>query len=234
MWNTFITIFRGRAARAEHAFETDNAALIIEQKIREAEAGHAAAKRGLAALVARTKSEKKALDGVETRIADLTERTRLAVQTGKEKLAYDAAKLLAELENERTTRTRSLAGAEEKADRMRLALERTQRQLVDLQQGLITARSVEAERAAFKNMRGDLSANSAIKEGDAVLKRLLQSDDPSAEVEALEEIEAELNGDAVFDRLASEGLGHPEKVRPEDILARFADAAAAQDAAEQA
>ncbi|MEL7487111.1 MAG: PspA/IM30 family protein, partial [Pseudomonadota bacterium] len=196
-------------------------AIIIEQKIRDAETGHGAAKRGLAALVARIKTEKKALDAVEVRIRDLDERTRLAVEAGKEQLAFDAAKLLAELENERTVRRRALATAEEKADRMRLALERTQRQLVDLQQGLITARSIETERAAYRNMQGDLSAHGALRDGEAVLKRLLESADPAAEIDALEEVEADLSGDAVVDRLAEAGFGPGQKVRPEDVLARF-------------
>ena len=221
MWKVITAIFLGKAARAEEALESDNAAIIIEQKIREAEAGHDSAKRGLASLIARTKSEKKAIGGIETRIADLEARTRAALAAGKEALAADAAKLLAELENERTIRKKTLETAQEKADRMRLAAERTQRQLVDLRQGLITARSIEAERSAFKQMKGDLSAASAIREGEAVLKRLLASDDPAAEVEAMEELEADLSGDNVIDRLATAGFGDAVKVRAEDILDRF-------------
>lgn len=104
---------------------------------------------------------------------------------------------------------------------MRLAIEKTQRQLVDLQQGLITAKSIEAERNAIRHVKGDISANSAIREGDAVLKRLLASEDPIEEIEALEEIEAGLSGENVIDRLADAGFGKAAKVRAEDILARF-------------
>ena len=221
MWKTITAIFLGRTARAEQTLETQNAALIIEQKIREAEAGHNAAKRGLAALIARSKSERKALNIVETRIADLTSRTRAAVEAGKEKLAADAATLLAELENEQALRQRTLASAEEKSERMRLAIEKTQRQLVDLQQGLITAKSIEAERNAIRHVKGDISANSAIREGEAVLKRLLASEDQIEEIEALEEIEADLSGKNVIDRLADAGFGKATKVRAEDVLARF-------------
>ncbi|MEL7490253.1 MAG: PspA/IM30 family protein [Pseudomonadota bacterium] len=221
MWKTITAIFLGKRAQVEMALETENAALIIEQKIREAEAGHAAAKRGLAALIARSKAERKALDIVATRIADLTARTRAALDAGKEKLAADAAALLAELENEQAVRQRTLSGAEEKSDRMRLAIEKTQRQLVDLQQGLITARSIEAERSAIRHVKGDIAANSAIREGEAVLKRLLASEDPIEEIEALEELEADMSGETIIDRLADAGFGEATKVRAEDILARF-------------
>ena len=67
MFKTLRTIFLGKAARAEQDLETANAAIIIEQKIREAEAGHATAKRGLASLITRSKSENKALIVLENR-----------------------------------------------------------------------------------------------------------------------------------------------------------------------
>jgi phage shock protein A len=218
---TIAAVFLGRAARAEQALETQNAALIIEQKIAEAEAGWGAAKRGLAALIARSNSEKKALDYLDNRIGDLETRIRAALEAGKDALAADAAKLLAELENERSARSATLASAQDKAERMRLAIERTQRQLVDLRQGLITAKAIEAERRAIRHVKGDLSAAGALREGEAVLKRLLAGEDPIEGMEALDQLEAELSGDAVVDRLADAGFGDARKVRAEDVLARL-------------
>ena len=221
MLKTLTTIFLGRTARAEQALETRNAAVIIEQKIREAEAGHALAKRGLASLIVRCKSEEKSLSLLDKRIADLTSRVRSALAANKSDLAKDAAGLLANLENERTVRKETLTRSEEKAARMRLAIEKTDRQLVDLRQGLITAKAVEAERQAVRNLKGDLSASSAIREGEAVLERLIGSADPVAEIEALEDIEAELSGETMIERLADAGFGTHGKVRAADILARF-------------
>lgn len=226
MWRTVTTILLGRRARAEERLIETNAALILEQKIREAEAGHGAAKRALAALIARARTEHKTLDSLGARIGDLEDRTRAALDAGREQLAADAAKLLADLENERAVRERTLASADEKAARMRLAIEKTHRQLIDLRQGLITARAVEAERAAMKNMKGDLSANAAIREGEAVLKRLLDSADPVEEIDALDEIEADLAGETVIERMAEAGFGKAAKVRAEDILERLRGAAA--------
>jgi len=221
MFKTLRTIFLGRAARAEEELETAHAAIIIEQKIREAEAGHAMAKRGLASLIMRSKSESRALEVLEKRMADLEDRTRKALEAGKEGLAHDAAALLAQLENERNVRERSLLGSNEKAERMRLAIEKTHRQLIDLRQGLITAKSIESERRAIAYIKGDISAHSAIAEGEAVLKRLLGSPDPVDAIEALEEIEADLSGDSVMNRLAEEGFGDNGKVKASDILERL-------------
>lgn len=233
MWKTITAIFRGRAARAEQTLETENAALILEQKIREADAGHASAKRALAALIARSKTDRMALEALNKRAEDLEVRTRQAVSQGKAGLAEDAANLLADLENERAVRTNALTKAEEKADRLRLAIEKTDRRLIDLRQGLITAKSIEAERGAMRNLKGSLSANSAISEGEGVLKRLVESDDPVAEVEALEEIEQGLSGEAVFDRLADAGIGSATKIRAQDILSRISDELAAGPPAPQ-
>ncbi len=221
MFKTLQTIFLGRIGRAEQALETENAAIIIEQKIRDADAAHMSAKRGLATLITRTKSERKALARIDQRLADLNPRIEAALTAKKQDLALDAAKLCAELENEKATRLRTLESSQEKADRIRLHIEKTQRRLVDLRQGLHTAQSIETERRAMSQMRGTLSANSAIQEGEAVLGRLLASDDPTQIMESYEQINAELSGDTVIDRLTEAGFGPSNKVRPQDVLARF-------------
>jgi len=160
----------------------------------------------LASLITRSKSETKALDVLEGRIKDLEARISEALATGKEALAQDAAKLLANLENERNLRDRTLMSSQEKAERMRLAIEKTHRQLIDLRQGLITAKSIEAERKAI---------------GHTVLKRLLDNPDPIDAMEALEELEAGLSGESVIDRLSDAGIGTSDKVQAKDILARL-------------
>ena len=225
MYNIIRTIILGRQARAVQKLETDNAALIIEQKIREAEAGHAAAKRGLASLIVRIETEKRALEMLDTRLSDLTDRARRALEAGREDLAEEAATHIAEMENERTVRARTLSSAESKAQRVRLAIERTHRQLVTLRQGLITAQSVERERHAMRNMQGDAQALSAIREGEAVLNRLLGSEDPVAVMDVLDEIESDLSGESVTERLAGEGFGDPLRSTRSSVLDRLKDEA---------
>ena len=175
----------------------------------------------MAALIARTRSEQKALDYINNRVSNLETRTKAAVEAGKKDLAMDAAKLLADLENERAVRERSLESSRDKADRIRLNIEKTHRRLIDLRQGLLTAKSIETEHGAIRQMKGDMSASSAIKEGEAVLKRLLGSEDPIEVMDAYDEIESKLSGDNVMDRLSEAGFGKSDKVRAKDILARF-------------
>lgn len=221
MLKTLRAVFVGQTVRAERTIETQNAAIIIEGKIAEAEQGQAQAKRALASLITRSKTEEKALEALGRRIDDLEPRIKQAIEAGQDKLAEDAAHMLATLENEKRLRRETLYRTREKAARLKLALEKTHRQLIDLKQGLITAQAIESERQAFKQIKGDFTARSAILEGEAVLQRLLQTDDPIEMMESLDEIEADLSGDSVIEEMAQAGFGDPIKIRGADILARM-------------
>ena len=143
------------------------------------------------------------------------------MEAGRDELALEAATLVADLENERATREAALLSTRDRIERVRLAIEKTQRQLVDLRQGLITARGMEHERDAVRRAQGSASARSAIREGEAVLARLLATDDPVEVVDALDEIEANLSGASTERKLAEAGFGAPLRTRAEDVLARF-------------
>lgn len=232
MFKTLRSILIGRGLQAEAELETQNAPLIIRQKIAEAEAGHASAKRGLAALIVKIRSEETALSLLDDQITDLTDRTRQALDKSDEALAREAAVLLAQLEDERTLRQQTLESSRSKADRIRLAVERNHRQLISLRQGLVTAQSIERERKAIAGVGGSAnrSVSGSIREGEAVLSRLLQSEDPVALDEVLGDIENDLSGRSTLQRLSDAGCGTPLKTRPEDILDRLRAQGATTDA----
>jgi len=71
-------------------------------------------KRSWLRLIARTKTERKALDGLNSRIADLEARTRQALAHHKLSLAEEGAKLLADLENEQGGTPKSNRGCRRK------------------------------------------------------------------------------------------------------------------------
>lgn len=223
MWSTLSSIFKGRAARAESALIDANAVVILEQKVQEAEAGHQAAKRTLAQLIVREKNETRALNAVRERARDLENRIRAAMKADKQQLARDAATLLAEIENEAQMRQDCLTRMQEKSDRLRLAIEKTQRRLIDLRQGLTSARSIEQERTAMKGLKGSISSTASLKEGEDMLKRILESEDPVEHIETMETIDSELNGNALMDRLTDAGFGSSPKVRADDILERLSE-----------
>ncbi|WP_417483430.1 PspA/IM30 family protein [Maricaulis sp.] len=221
MFKTLFTILRGQTARARDEIQDGHAVLILEQKLREATAGHERAKRALATMILRERNEKCALAGVDTRINDLEIRVGDALKSGMEAFAAEGADAIAELEREREVRRQTLERTELAARRLRLMIEKTDRRLVELRLGLTTARAMEAERGATRELRGDFAGMAAIVEGEAVLKRALERADPGEELDILDQIDAELNGDDLVERMAARGLGAPPRTRGEDVLARL-------------
>jgi phage shock protein A len=221
MFSTLMTIVRGRNERARDQLESTHAVLILEQKIREAEQGHNTAKRSLATMIIRERNEARALTSLNTRITDLEARAMAALDAEMDALAQEAAGALADLESERDTRNRAVDKTRMSTQRLRLMIEKCQRRLIELRQGLHTARSMDAERISATALRGDIAGAAALVEGEAVLKRVLESADVVEELDILDQLNAELDGDDLVDRLAASGLGAPVRTRGEDVLSRL-------------
>jgi phage shock protein A len=221
MFKTLITILRGRSAEAQETLEDSHAVLILGQKLREAAAGHDRAKRALATMILRERNEKRALAGVESRIADLESRVAAALKASMDAFAREGADAIAELEREREVRQQTLERTGLAARRLRLMIEKTERRLVELRLGLTTARSIETERGAAREMRGDFAGMAALIEGEAVLKRALERTDTVEEFDILDQLDAELNGEDLVERMAAQGLGSAPRTRGEDVLARI-------------
>ena len=224
MFKTLLTILRGRTAQARDELEDGHAVLILEQKLREATAGHDRAKRSLATMILRERNEKRALAGVTSRIGDLGARATAALNAGMDAFASEGAEAIAELERERDVREQTLERTALAARRLRLMIEKTDRRLVELRLGLTTARSIETERGATRDLRGDFAGMAAIVEGEAVLKRAMERTDTVEERDILDQIDAELSGDDLVERMAARGLGTPLRTRGEDVLARLKSA----------
>jgi phage shock protein A len=221
MFDLLSTLIKGANAKAVES-ATDHFAIdLITQKIREAEAGVSGAKQVLATLIMRQRSEQKTMDMLCTRKATLEERVRLAIAAGNEALAAEGASAIAEMENEEAARRQTLARLEEKVVRLRHSVEKAHRRVVDLRQGATTARAIDMERRSQKSLNRSLHRGSAIEEAEALIRRVAEQDDPFAEAEIVEEIDAALSHKSTEDHLAAAGFGPATRVRAEDVLARL-------------
>ena len=221
MFDLFSTLIKGANAKAIET-ATDHFAIdLINQKIREAEAGVAGAKQVLATLILRQRTEQQALDVLRTRRASLEERARHALAAGNETLAAEGAAAIAEMENEEAARKLTVSRLEDKIVRLRHSVEKAHRRVVDLRQGAITARAIDLERRTQRGINRSLHRGSAIEEAEALIKRVAEQDDPFAEAEIVEEIDQSLSGKSAEDRLAAAGFGPPTRVRAEEVLARL-------------
>jgi phage shock protein A len=221
MFAVLKTLISGASARAEDRVTDMFAIDLIEQKIREAEAGLNAAKQALASVILRERQERLAADGVDRRIADLEIRARAALTAGSDALALEAAEAIAQLENERTVRRETLAQLTGRIARMRASVDKAHRRLIDLKQGLATARAVDLERRAQGRLDRALGSSAPAREAEALIARVMNGADPLAETEVLDEIDANLDRSDVAGRLAKAGFGDRLTFDADAVLARL-------------
>ncbi len=221
MLNLFTTLVRGANARAVET-ATDHFAIdLIAQKVREAEQGLSAAKNTLATLIIRQRQEKKSADQLAAQITDLESRAKKALDDKNENLAMEAARAIAELENEQTVRKETLSRLNERVSRMRASIEKAHRRIVDLRQGATTAKAMDMERRAQKNLNRSIGNTDAIREAESLIARVANQDDPFEQGDVLDEIDQSLSHETIKDRLADAGYGPSGKTKAEDVLARL-------------
>lgn len=169
----------------------------------------------------RQRAEQTSLDQLDRRIADLETRTLSALSASNQALAEGGASAIAELENEREVRRATVKSLGGKTLRMRLSVEQAHRRIIDLNQGMISARAIDAERKAQSRLNRSIGRTASINEAEDLLARIKSSSDPFEEAGILDEIDGELRHEAIRERLAAAGHGPATKVRAEHVLARL-------------
>jgi phage shock protein A len=221
MLNVLKTLFSGASARADEALTDVFAIDLIEQKIREAETSLNAAKNTLASLIIRKRNEERHFARLDAQIRDLEGRATLALNAGNDELATDAAGAIADLINERVVRQQTVDQLAQRVLRTEAAVAKANRRIIDLRQGMISARAIDAERRAQKSLNRSIGNTTAIREAEALINRVMNFDDPLEQSDVLDKIDADLDGTAVRERLANAGFGDRQKTSAEDVLARL-------------
>ncbi len=221
MFGTLKALMTSLDARAEEQMRSRYAIELIEQKIREAEVALTSAKGTLASLIQRQRAEAKMLDSVHNRIADLTERAKLALDDKNESIASQAAHAIAVLENERESRQQTAGRLETRIDQLRQSVDQGHRRLIDLKQGLTSARAVRQEQAIQRKMTTNLRGPCSAAEAEALIAQVHGQDDPFEQSEILSEIDRDLNNDSLADRMAAKGYGTTTKTTAADVLTRL-------------
>lgn len=206
MFNTIITLVRGRSHDAAQALEDANALSILRQQLRDAAGGVEAARRSVAVVMAYAERERKSLPRIKTQIADLEGRALAALAQGREDLATEAAAAIAQLEAERTTTETALATYETEIVRLRDELGGAELRLRDLRRGLQLADAAQKSQT----VRGVVSrpVTASLAEAEATLSRM-QSRQLHAEAAALAvvDLSAGQSAEAISARLAAAGCG---------------------------
>ena len=221
MFKTLATLISGQNARAEDRVRDAFAIELIDQKIRESEAGVRAAKATLASLIQRQRAEVQQHGTLKSRIADLTRRATIALDEGREDMATEAARAIATMENELTLRSQTLERLDQKIIRLRSSIESGHRRIIDLKQGAIQARAVKREQDIQMRMTKSGASTDSTQEAEDLIARVLGRDDPFERTEILADINRDLQGDNITNRMADAGFGAATRATAEDVLARL-------------
>ena len=221
MLKTLATLIQGQNARAEDRVRDAFAIELIDQKIRESESSLRAAKATLASLIQRQRSEEKQQAALKTRIADLTRRAKEALNNDREDMAAEAARAIANMENELAVRSETLDRLEQKVVRLRSSIEAGHRRIIDLKQGAIQARAVRREQTIQMRMVKSGAVESSVEEAEELIARVLGRDDPFERSEIVAEINRDLEGESIADRMADAGFGGATRATADDVLARL-------------
>ena len=221
MFTTLKTLLDGSAARTDERLKDVYAVELIDQKIREAETTLAAAKRTLASLIQRQRSETRLMETLETRKTTITQRAAAALQAGREDLATDAAQAIADMENEQSLRQETLDRLDRRVMQLRSSVEAGHRRIVDLRQGAITACAIKREQSIQTKMRKTLRGTSAADEAEALIARVVDADDPFEQATILSDIDRGLTQSDMANRLADAGFGTASKTSASDVLRRL-------------
>ena len=221
MFATLRVLFDGERARAEDRLKDTYAVELIEQRIREAEGNLSAAKLTLASLIQRKRSEERLAETLGTRIKTLEGRAREALEAKREELAKEAAQSIADMENERDVRRNTIERLESRIGQLQGSVEAAHRRIIDLRQGAITARAVRREQAIQKRLNRTVASTSAADEAEALIKRVVDQDDPFEQSEILRGIDRQLSGENADEKLADAGFGDPTKVTAKSVLDRL-------------
>ena len=221
MFGTLRTLMVGANARAEERVRDTYAIELIDQKIREATAALQAAKGTLASLIQRHRAEVKQVTGVETRIADLTKRAELALKDDNEIMAAEAANAIASLENELDGRQQTVARLDQRIVQLRHSVETGHRRIVDLKQGLISAKAVRNEQTIQSRLNTTIKSGSSVQEAEELIAQVMGREDPFEQAEILTDIDRGLSHDTLSDRMSDASYGAATRTSGADVLKRL-------------
>lgn len=221
MLRTLSSLIAGANARSTDRVRDAFAIELIDQKIREAEGAQRAAKATLASLIQRQRSETQARLALQNRITDLTGRAEEALKAGKEGMAREAAEAIAQMENERSLRDQTVERLDQKVLRLRTSIDAGHRRLLDLKQGAIQARAVRREQEIQSRLSRTAASPHAVEEAEELIARVLGKDDPFEHAEIMRDIEADLSGSNLADRMSDAGFGAATRATADNVLARL-------------
>ncbi|KNY16342.1 PspA family regulator [Shinella sp. SUS2] len=218
MFKQILTLMRGRAHEAQEAFGDRHALPILAQQIRDAARGVEAARRAVAVAIAQNRLETENAERLAARIKDLESRTIAALETGRDKLATEAAGSIARLETELQNARQVQAEFSGGIDRLRQAVRQSEMRLSALRRG----ERLALARDRTRRLSNDAPGENTLADAEATLARLEQRQrEAELTAEALTTLETGPDPAALAEKLAAAGCGRPLVTSADEVLQRL-------------
>ena len=214
------TLIRGRLFEAQEAVVDRNAAVLLDQQIRDAAGDIQSARRAVAVATAQNEQEKSRRAVVVSRIADLEARTMAALEKGHDVLAREAADAIIQLEADRDTSEKAEAQFTASIGKLKSLVRAAEARLQELQRGQRITRATGQVQKLNSLIHGVGSAS--LDEAEQTLARLSERqmrNDIATSV--LRELDGTRNTASVLEKLADAGCGAPLRVSADEILGRL-------------
>ncbi|TWB14423.1 phage shock protein A (PspA) family protein [Rhizobium sp. ERR 1071] len=221
MFNSILTLIRGRSYDAEQAFIDRNAVPLLAQQIREAASAIQSARRAVAIAIAQNEQEKNRHAAIIGRIADLETRAVAALQKGSDELAREAAEAIAQLEAERDASEKAQAQFTQTIGKLKATVRTSEARLQELQRGERLARATE-QTQKLNAACDDNSGLATLDDAEETLARL-QAYQSRCEIaaSAMKEMDAASRQAHIIEKLANAGCGAPLGPSADDVLTRL-------------
>ncbi|GAA6153633.1 PspA/IM30 family protein [Pseudoteredinibacter isoporae] len=179
IWSKMMTALRGGVNEAGEAIVDSQALRILDQEVRDASEELKQSKGSLAEIMARQKLAEEKVAQLQKQIDEHEGYAVKALEKGDESLAREVAEKIAGLENQQSQEKDSASGFSESVDKLRAAIQQSERNIKRLKQQVDTVKATEnvqraqaavAERHSGSNskMRTAMDSLERIKEKQAL------------------------------------------------------------------
>jgi phage shock protein A len=220
MFNLIATLLRGKAHDAEQAAADRHAMPLLAQQIRDAAHSIHSAQHALAVAIAQSEKERNQHTIIMSRIADLEERTLVALSKNNDTLAREAADAIAFLEAERSASEQAQQQFSIAIANLKTTVRSAETRLKDLQRGERLARATDAAQKIDHAATGIGLAT--LDDAERTLERLRDRQKQTDTVSSvLKQMEGPARSAGLIERLAEAGCGAPLRSNADDVLARL-------------
>ena len=220
MIKQIFALFRGTANQAAENYVDRHGLMILRQQINDSAKAVHSARKAVAIAIAQNKQEEDQYIQITKRLDDLEQRTIIALEKGKKKIAMEAAETIALLEAERDASKEAQDRFQSEIDRLRRQVRTAETRLRELKRGHRIADVTD--KTQRMRGEGDADTHSTLADAEDTLLRLrTRQKQIDLTAEAMAEMDEEASSEQIIEKLAEAGCGAALKTSADEVLERL-------------